>query len=229
MKPILLLHGAIGAKDQLQPLASLLKKDHEVFCLDFSGHGESNKTPDTFSIELFAQDVINFMDSKNLNTVDIIGYSMGGYVAMYLAKYFEKYVNKIVTLATKFHWDEAIAAKEIKLLDAEKIAIKLPAFAASLRKRHQAHDWEKVLAKTAGMLSDMGKENPLKISDYSTITHSCLIAIGDNDKMVTLNETVEINHLLPNAQMAMLPNTQHPLEQTNLEVFAMVCIQFLKS
>jgi hypothetical protein len=39
MQPILLLHGAIGAKDQLFPLADELAFDHKVHLFNFAGHG----------------------------------------------------------------------------------------------------------------------------------------------------------------------------------------------
>ena len=42
MKNIILLHGAIGAKDQLEPLAAELKQQgYNVFTLSFSGHGQT--------------------------------------------------------------------------------------------------------------------------------------------------------------------------------------------
>jgi esterase/lipase len=39
MAHLVLLHGAIGSKDQLHPLANALKKDFDVHLLNFSGHG----------------------------------------------------------------------------------------------------------------------------------------------------------------------------------------------
>ena len=80
MHKLLLLHGAIGAKDQLQPLAQALKNDYEVHALNFSGHG-GEQMPNSFSIELFANDVLTYLDKTNIQKINIFGYSMGGYVA----------------------------------------------------------------------------------------------------------------------------------------------------
>jgi pimeloyl-ACP methyl ester carboxylesterase len=82
---------------------------------------------------------------------------MGGYVAIYLARYYPESVNKIITLATKFIWNETIAAKEIKMLNADKIEEELPDFAVALHKRHAPDNWKTVLEKTAAMLIEMGK------------------------------------------------------------------------
>lgn len=215
MQSILLLHGAIGASDQLAGLEEELAGSFSVHLLNFSGHGGSPITPEHFSIKLFASDIITFLNKKEIASINIFGYSMGGYVAMYLAKYYPERVNRIITLATKFNWDETIAAHEIKMLNPARIEEKLPAFAAALQKRHEPHNWKTVLEKTAAMLIEMGKDNPLKIDDYQAVKHSVLLMLGDRDKMVTLDETTTVYRLLPKAQLAVLPNTPHPIEMVN--------------
>ncbi len=215
MQAILLLHGAIGAADQLSRLEEELTGSFAVHRLSFSGHGGSPLTAENFSMKLFATEVIEFLDKKGIASISIFGYSMGGYVAMYLAKYHPEIINKIITLATKFNWDETIAANETKMLNAAKIEEKLPDFAAALQKRHAPNNWKTVLEKTAAMLIEMGKDNPLKAGDYPTIQHPVLLMLGDRDKMVTLDETVAVYKNLPKAQLAILPNTAHPIEMVN--------------
>jgi pimeloyl-ACP methyl ester carboxylesterase len=215
MQQILLLHGAIGAMDQLSVLENELAPSYIVHRLNFSGHGGSPFADEAFSIPLFAKEVVSFLDKKEIEAISIFGYSMGGYVAMYLAKYHPQRIHKIITLATKFSWDETIAANEMKMLNAEKIEEKLPEFAGSLQKRHAPNDWKTVLERTAAMLFEMGKDNPLKPADYPGIQHPSLIMLGDRDKMVTLDETLEVYKTLPNAQLSVLPNTAHPIEMVD--------------
>ena len=133
MQHILLLHGAIGAMDQLSDLENDLADSFFVHRINFSGHGGSPLSDDPFSIKLFAEDVLLFLDKEQIETIHIFGYSMGGYVAMYLAKHHPQKIKKIITLATKFAWDVTIAANEIKMLNAEKIEEMLPQFANSLK------------------------------------------------------------------------------------------------
>ena len=215
MQQILLLHGAIGAANQLSLLQEELADSFSVYRLNFKGHGGSPYAAAPFSIKLFAAEVIAFLDKKEISSIPVFGYSMGGYVAMYLAKYHPERVNKIITLATKFNWNETIAANETKMLNAGKIETKLPDFAAALQKRHAPNEWKTVLEKTAAMLIEMGKDNPLKPEDYPAILHPVLLMLGDRDKMVTLDETVEVYKNLPKAQLTILPNTAHPIEMVN--------------
>ena len=215
MKHLLLLHGAIGAKDQLEPLANELKDDFTTHTLNFSGHG-GNAIPDVFSIATFADDVLRYLSGHKIETVDIFGYSMGGYVALFLARDFPEKVGRVFTLATKFEWTPEIAIRETKMLDAEKIAEQIPAFAKQLEQRHQPSDWKLVLSKTAGMMHDLGADNPLKKKDYQAIEHQTLVGIGDKDAMVTLEETIAVYRDLPNANLVVIPATQHPLEKADL-------------
>jgi esterase/lipase len=216
MQHLLLLHGAIGAKEQLTPLAEKLKSSYIVHTLNFSGHG-GESMPAHFSIEIFANDVLNYLDKNNINTISIFGYSMGGYVAMFLAKNHPTRINKIMTLATKFHWTEEIAEKEIKMLNHEKIQEKLPSFAKTLEERNMPNDWKLALTATANMMIALGNNNTLHLSDYETIEHQALISIGDKDTMVTLEETVAVYRQLKNADFIVLPNTQHPIEKVEVE------------
>ncbi|MCC6838509.1 MAG: alpha/beta fold hydrolase [Bacteroidia bacterium] len=219
MEQLLLLHGAIGAKDQLEPLKQPLKQQLSsqfiVHSINFSGHG-SETLPEHFSIEQFAKDVITFLDKHAIPTISIFGYSMGGYVALYLAKHHPDRVKKVMTLATKFLWTPEIAQKEVKMLNPDVIAEKLPAFAQTLENRHQPNDWKVVLQKTAAMMLKLGEQNTLSLTDYPSIEQPVMITIGDKDNMVTLEETIAVYRQLKNAQFMVFPNTQHPIERVDV-------------
>lgn len=222
------MHGAIGAADQLEGLKTSLSDTCDVHTLNFSGHGGKAMPDAAFSIPLFAEDVLRYMREQGLEQAHIFGYSMGGYVALYLAKHHPERVGKIVTLATKFHWDEVTAAKEVKMLDAEKIAQKLPDFAAALERRHAPNDWKEVLAKTADLLHALGADNTLKPDDYMEISTPCLVLLGDRDRMITLEETLQVYRALPDAQMGMLPGTHHPIEQADEAALRFFIDRFLR-
>jgi pimeloyl-ACP methyl ester carboxylesterase len=227
MQHIVLLHGAIGAIDQLSELEKKLGAHFTVHTLNFSGHGGSTDVEAHFSIPLFASDVLAFLDKKQIKSANIFGYSMGGYVAIYLAKHHPARVKKIITLGTKFAWDEDIAAKEVKMLNAEKIKEKLPEFAANLQKRHAPNDWKIVLDKTETMILGMGRDNPLKTDDYADIAKPVLLMLGDRDKMVSFDETLAVYKMLPNAQLAVLPNIAHPIESVDFTRLANEIVFFL--
>ncbi|MFT3794129.1 alpha/beta fold hydrolase [Flavobacterium sp.] len=216
MQDILLLHGAIGAKQQFDALVQSLEKRYKVHTLNFSGHGGAAIGND-FSIAQFASETLDYLDANQIDAIKIFGYSMGGYVALYLAKMHPQRIDGIFTLATKFEWTPEIAARETKMLNPEKIAEKIPAFAAELQQRHAPNDWKTVMAKTAEMMIGLGDNNPLQLEDYQAIQIPTRIAIGDKDQMVTLEETIAVYRSLPHASLVVLPQTQHPIEKVSVE------------
>jgi len=226
MQTILLLHGAIGSSAQLEKLQESLQGHYNVHTFNFPGHG-GMALPDAFSIPLFAQAVKHYLQEQRVGRVTIIGYSMGGYVALYLAKHHPELVENIITLATKFEWNEAIAAKESKMLQPEVIEQKLPDFAKTLEVRHAPQSWKQVMEKTKEMLLALGQQNALSLEDYASIQTPVQLLIGDRDKMVSLEETVAVYKQLPHAQLGVLPATPHPIEQVDMELLIFYIKRFM--
>jgi pimeloyl-ACP methyl ester carboxylesterase len=212
MNKLLMLHGAIGAKDQLAGLKELLSTGFEVHTLNFSGHGGSDIPEEPFTMDMFSGDIISYLDKKEISEINIFGYSMGGYAALYAALNNPGRISKIFTLATKFGWTAEIAEREVNMLDAEKIKAKVPRFAAELAKRHGEDKWETVLEKTIEMMRGLGNNNVLSSEKLEQINNEVLLGIGDSDKMVSLEETITAFRTLPNANLVVLPATPHPIE-----------------
>ncbi|HEX9980992.1 MAG TPA: alpha/beta hydrolase [Flavobacterium sp.] len=225
MKELILLHGALGSKSQFEELALALESKFNVHLMNFSGHG-GEPVPEAFDIATFAEEVIAFMLKKDIAKADIFGYSMGGYVGLYAARKHPEMVGSVFTFATKFAWTPEIAQREIKMLNAEKIAQKIPAFAKELENRHRPADWKIVMEKTAAMMLSLGNLNVLPAGELSQIGQPVRIGIGDKDAMVTLEETIEAYRNLPDATLVVLPGTQHPFEKINSERLAAEIISF---
>lgn len=195
--------------------------------MNFSGHG-GVPFNSKFDISQFVEDVISFLDNNNLDKVDIFGYSMGGYVALYLVKNYPERIGRVITLGTKFLWTPEIAKKETKMLNAEAIEAKVPAFAEFLAKLHNPNDWKMVLFKTSEMMIEMGEKNPLKLSDYTNISHRVKIGLAEQDEMVTLEETKNVVGQIPNATFYRIQNSKHPIEKVDIAILAKEIKDFLK-
>jgi esterase/lipase len=221
MKNIILIHGAIGAKDQLEFLANALKQEGcNVFVLNFSGHGHS-AFQDKFGIEQFALELEQFININHLIAPTIFGYSMGGYVALYLAYCKPTLLGSIITLGTKFEWSPEISQKEIKMLNVQTILEKVPKFAETLKLRH-GQNWELLLQKTVEMMLNMGLKNTMSLSDFKTIQNKVFIGLADKDTMVGLNETISVYKQLSNGAMYMLPDSKHPIETVNIHLLSKI-------
>lgn len=220
MQKLLLLHGALGAASQFESLKEELSDSYNIHTINFEGHGGIQIPIDGYSIELFSGNVLKYLDGNGIETIDIFGYSMGGYVALYLAKFHPNRVGKIFTFATKFKWTPEIAEQEIRMLDPQKIEEKVPAFAKALYERHAPADWKQVMLQTALMMKKLGKNNALSYHDLKEINHKVQIGIGDKDKMVSLEETLCMHRNLPGSRFLVMPETPHPFEQISTKRLA---------
>jgi pimeloyl-ACP methyl ester carboxylesterase len=215
MKDLILLHGALGSKEQLQKLEDNLTPAYNVHRLNLPGHGGEKLEPFEFSIPGFADALTGYVKNNNLSNPSIFGYSMGGFVALYAAAHKLFPIDKIVTLATKLDWSPMIAAKETAMLDPVALENKVPAFVQVLAQRHSPQPWQEHLKLTAGLMKHLGEVNLLNSTLASTIQQPVLLLLGDSDKMVSPQETIIFKEQLPNAAFKVLQDTPHPIEKTD--------------
>jgi pimeloyl-ACP methyl ester carboxylesterase len=216
---LILLHGALGSKLQLDPLKSILENNFNVLSFNFEGHGDRSTTND-LSIQRFSENLNEFIAANGLTKPNIFGYSMGGYVALYLEANHPESVGKIMTLGTKFNWNPEGAAKEVRMLSPSIIEEKVPRFAQHLSKIHAPNDWKSNMLKTADMMSMMGENPPLNQTLYSKVNSKVLLTLGEKDQMVTREETESVLRQLPNAKLLLFPDFEHPIEKVNLDQLA---------
>jgi len=82
----ILLHGFLENATIWDVLRRQLKSSHKVICIDLPGHGQSDVLDGTQRIADMADAVLQVVEREKLGKVDIVGHSMGGYVALAFAK-----------------------------------------------------------------------------------------------------------------------------------------------
>ena len=91
---------------------------------------------------------------------------------------------------------------------------------------HGEKDWKKLLAKTADLMTDIGNQDYLAITNLSAIEIPVQLMLGDSDKMVGLEETLNTYAELSNSTLAVLPKTKHPLETCDMELLSLLLKKF---
>ncbi len=211
MPNLILLHGALGHSDIFKPYLETLSSYFVIHTPLLSGHGDTELPAEGISIEKYTQELATYCKDNNLTDVFIFGHSMGGYVALCYAMTNPGNVNSIITLGTKFDWTEEQAVKESKMLNPDMILEKVPQYAQLLEAQHGSK-WKQLLPAIADLMVNLGKNPPLK-NDITTINIPVQIMVGDKDNMVTLEESKNVYRNLPNAKLAVLPDTKHPMDK----------------
>ena len=229
MSDLVLLHGALGAARQLDPLADALRSNFRVHQLDFEGHATAPPRDRPFRTQHFAENVIELLDRNEIGSAAFFGYSMGGYVALHLAGECPELVERVATLGTKFRWDPATAEREAGRLDPVTIRAKVPRFANALAERHaSAGGWENVLRRTADLLRNLGDDPLHTDATIPRIRQPVRIMVGERDNTVSVDESADIARRFPHGSLTVLPDTPHPIEQVDIGLLASALRDFLR-
>lgn len=84
-RPILLIHGVTSSNRAWQFFAAdLVPRGFTLYAVDLRGRGDSNALPGPFGMSVHAQDVLAVVDYLGFDKVDVVGHSMGAFVAIAL-------------------------------------------------------------------------------------------------------------------------------------------------
>jgi len=98
--PVLLLHAWGESRRSFDRLLPLLPVTINAIAIDQRGHGDSGKPKVGYSLELFAQDIVAFMDAVGISSAVLVGSSSGGYVAQQVAVNSPRRVAGLVLVGT---------------------------------------------------------------------------------------------------------------------------------
>ncbi|HEY9801668.1 MAG TPA: 2-succinyl-6-hydroxy-2,4-cyclohexadiene-1-carboxylate synthase [Leptolyngbyaceae cyanobacterium] len=95
---ILLLHGFMGNINEFDETIKLLGDDFSYLTLDLPGHGKTQVSggDEYYAMENTAQGLINLLDELQISKCFLVGYSMGGRLALYLMLYFPERFYQVV-------------------------------------------------------------------------------------------------------------------------------------
>ena len=104
--PVVLLHGSfMTITNNWTGWIGELSKTRKVIAVELQGHGRTADTERDFSHENLADDVAALLDHLKIPSADLIGYSMGGGVAMQCAIRHPEKVRKVVSISAVFRHD----------------------------------------------------------------------------------------------------------------------------
>lgn len=209
---LLLLPGLLGSisvqwRNFIRPLSA----DFFVITMDLRGHGRSDNKAANLMPERMMQDVVGLLDHLKVQTVNISGYSLGGYLGLMLALSQHRRVNSLLMHGTKFYWTAESANKMRDQLDPDQIATKVPSYADQLVQEHGARHWRVLVRWAADMVSYLVNKG-LTENMASHAKLPVIISVGDRDELVPLPEAHRLSRVLPNGELLVLPGVKHPFQ-----------------
>jgi triacylglycerol lipase len=95
---VVIIHGVGGHKEDWQGVAAALAGDHRVFAIDMLGFGQSSRTGDDLSMPVQAEAVKALLDQNGIDRADLVGNSVGGWVATTFASTYPDRINRLVII-----------------------------------------------------------------------------------------------------------------------------------
>jgi len=98
-KPVLAIHGITSSNRAWQSFAvAMVPHGFTLYAVDLRGRGRSNSLPAPFGMENHAQDMVQVLDFLKLDRVDVVGHSMGAFVAVALLGLSPERVSKTILI-----------------------------------------------------------------------------------------------------------------------------------
>jgi pimeloyl-ACP methyl ester carboxylesterase len=104
-RPLILLHGGLMSGEMFGPTLPLLAERHQVVAVDLQGHGRTADIDRPIDVRLMAGDVAALIDHLGLDRPDIVGYSLGGGVALHTAAKYPAKVRRLVAASANIRPD----------------------------------------------------------------------------------------------------------------------------
>ena len=104
-RPMVLLHGGLGSGEMFGPVLPLLAQHHQVIAVDLQGHGRTADIDRPIDVRLMADDIAALIDHLGLDTPDLVGYSLGGGVALQTAAKYPAKIRRLVVVSANIRRD----------------------------------------------------------------------------------------------------------------------------
>jgi pimeloyl-ACP methyl ester carboxylesterase len=104
-RPLILLHGGLGSGEMFGPILPALAERHQVIAVDLQGHGRTADIDRPLDIRFMADDIAALIDHLGLDQPDVVGYSLGGGVALQTAVRHPARVRRLVAVSAYIRTD----------------------------------------------------------------------------------------------------------------------------
>ncbi|MFC9904487.1 alpha/beta fold hydrolase [Rhodococcus sp. NPDC127593] len=245
--PLVFLHHFTAVLDDWDPrVIDGIASERRVIIFDNRGVGGSGgRTPTT--VAAMADDAIAFIRARGLEQVDLMGFSLGGFVSQAIATKEPQLIRKLVLAGTGPAGGAGVGAITPKLLGDTLhglLTFKDPkrylfftrtpngkAAAAAYMHRLEERTDDRVgrtsVRGIAAQIVAIRRWGCQDAMDLASIKQPVLVANGEDDRMLPTRSSFDLAHLLPNASLRIYPDAGHGGVFQCRELFVPQLLEFL--
>lgn len=240
---LVFIHGLSDSLVYWEILANSLKDDFQVLRIDLRGHGDSDLGNDDITLDVYVNDLFNLLTELNMDKVNLIGFSLGGAIALDFAVKYPQYVSSLVIMSSFAKTDNYLK----NILNDFKMALKnsfedfydmiLPKVLCPDVIEKNAEELELIKhvsaqnANVEGVIKALDVCLDIDIEDnLSEIDVPTLILAGKYDELSLLSFQESLHEKIVNSQMIVFDNVKHNLlvGKNNLEILIILKSFFKK-
>jgi pimeloyl-ACP methyl ester carboxylesterase len=209
--PLVLLHGGLLTIElSFAELLPDLAAGRQVIATELQGHGRTADIDRDVDLAYLAGDVAGLLDHLGVDRADVLGFSLGGGVALQFALDYPDRIGRLILAsvayaADGFHpdiSDPARHASSTRMPTAEDFGVMRQAYA---RLAPDPDHFEAFAAKCSRVAANPKGWTAGELGGLDAPT---LLVFGDHD-FIRLEHAVRMHELIPGAQLAVLPGTTH--------------------
>lgn len=211
--PLILLHGNGEDCSCFKRQINEFSKHYKVYGIDTRGHGNTPRGNKPFTLNQFAQDLLNFMDKKSIEKAHLFGFSDGGNIAILFSLMFPERVEKLILNGANLS-PEGLTFKT-RLTDKFQYI-----FYNIFSKQF---DWAKQKKELFSIMVNEPDINPEELTEIKSET---LVIAGTNDLIKREHSTL-IADKIPNSKLVFM-NGNHFIVYKKPHEFNKIVLEFLK-
>ena len=242
-QPFIILHGFLGMSDNWKTLGNkFAENNYQVHLIDQRNHGRSFHD-DEFNYEVLVEDLKQYFDHHQLNSVILLGHSMGGKTAMLFATLYPKMVSKLIVadISPRFypiHHDqilEGLSSLDFEALKSRTEADKVLSHYVSdfgtrqflLKNLYWVEKGKLGLRMNLEVLKNNVEEVGEALPISNTFSGDTLFLRGDKSEYIALNDAALIKMQFPNSTIETIAKAGHWLHAENPDDFYDSVMRFL--
>jgi pimeloyl-ACP methyl ester carboxylesterase len=214
-EPLLLVHGNGMSIGSMAAQIDFFKSHRKVIAMDSRDHGRSADSDSPITYERMTDDLAALIEHLAVGPVDVVGWSDGGIEALLLGVRHPAKVRKLVSMAANLNPSKKAIYEETDAVLRQMLA-EMPEAVRNTPEGKRA-------VKVSNMMFKEPNIDPALLAKVSAPT---LVLAGDHD-LIRTEHIVEIYTHLPNAQLAIFPDSTHMVPFDNPELFNGTIERFL--
>jgi pimeloyl-ACP methyl ester carboxylesterase len=217
-QPLLLIHGNSGSIQSMEKQIDYFKNKYRVIIADNRGQGKSELKTDSLTFNQITADWEALVNYLKLDSVNIVGWSDGGIIALKMGISGKTNIKKIVAMGANLRPDST--AVHAWAINHDKETLK--EIKAKIKENDTTQNWDLQKQLVEMLLTQPNIPN----TDLAKIRAQVLIMAGDED--ITKNShSVEMYESIPNAQLCIMPGETHYTPVSNPPFFNEIVGRFL--